>query len=99
VADALPAQVGHAHQVTARGAHLMVTVKANQPTLLKQLQTLPWAQVSLGHRTQQRGHGRPETRTLTAVTVDTPSRAGLPARRPSRAHHPHPIRHPYTDPF
>jgi predicted transposase YbfD/YdcC len=78
VADALHAQVGHAHQVTARGAHLMVTVKANQPTLLQQLQTLPWAQASIGHRTQERGHGRRETRTLKAVTVDTPRGLGFP---------------------
>ncbi len=78
VADALHAQVGHAHDVTARGAHLMVTVKANQPTLLQQLHTLPWAQVSVGHRTHDRGHGRRETRTLKAVTVDTPGGLGFP---------------------
>jgi hypothetical protein len=78
VADALHAQVGHAHNVTARGAHLMVTVKANQPTLLHRLQTLPWAQVSVGYRTHDRGHGRRETRTLKAVTVDTPGGLGFP---------------------
>jgi predicted transposase YbfD/YdcC len=78
VADALHAQVGHAHDVTARGAHLMVTVKANQPTLLHRLQNLPWSQVGVGHRTQERGHGRRETRTLKAVTVDTPGGLGFP---------------------
>ncbi len=78
VADALHAQVGHVNQVTARGAHLMVTVKANQPTLLQHLRTLPWAQIGVGHRTQERGHGRRETRTLKAVTVDTPGGLGFP---------------------
>ena len=78
VADALHAQVGHVNQVTTRGAHLMVTVKANQPTLLQHLRTLPWAQIGVGHRTQERGHGRRETRTLKAVTVDTPGGLGFP---------------------
>src|SRR5690606_37804026 len=41
IADALHAQVGHAHAVDACGGHLMVTVKANRPTLLHQLRTLP----------------------------------------------------------
>jgi hypothetical protein len=45
VADALHAQTAHAHEVAARGAHLMVTVKANRPTLHAQLKALPWADV------------------------------------------------------
>src|SRR5262249_12131596 len=78
VADALHAQTGHARYVTARGAHLMVTVKANQPTLLRRLRTLPWAQVGVGHQSHDRGHGRRETRTTKAVTVDTPGGLGFP---------------------
>jgi predicted transposase YbfD/YdcC len=78
VADALHAQVSHANDLHERGAHLMVTVKANQPTLLQQLKTLPWAQVSVGHRTRDRGHGRRETRTLKAVTVATPEGLHFP---------------------
>jgi predicted transposase YbfD/YdcC len=78
VADALHAQVGHVNHVAAHGADLMVTVKANQPTLLRHLKTLPWNQISVGHRTQERGHGRRETRTLKAVTVDTPGGLGFP---------------------
>ena len=78
IADALHAQVGHAHAVAARGGHLMVTVKANQPRLLHQLRTLPWAQVPVGHRTRSRGHGRAETRTVKAVTVQTPGGLGFP---------------------
>jgi predicted transposase YbfD/YdcC len=77
VADALHAQVGHAHAVTARDGHLMVTVKANQPTLFALLKRLPWAQVPVGHRTRSRGHGRWETRTVKALTVATPGGLGF----------------------
>lgn len=78
VADALHAQVTHATDLHERGAHLLVRVKGNQPTLHRQLKTLPWAQVSVGHRTSERGHGRRDTRTLKAVTVDTPQGLGFP---------------------
>jgi predicted transposase YbfD/YdcC len=78
VADALHARVGHTTDLHERGAHLMVTVKANQPTLLQRLKTLPWAQVGVGHRTSERGHVRRETRTLKAVTVDTHEGLGFP---------------------
>jgi predicted transposase YbfD/YdcC len=78
VADALHAQVGHAHAVHARGGQLMVTVKANQPTLHALLKQLPWAQVPVGHQTRSRGHGRRETRTVKALTVATPGGLGFP---------------------
>lgn len=61
-ADALPTQTGHPHGIACRGAHLLVQVKANQPTLFKQLKRLPWAQIPAGNRTRDRGHGRRETR-------------------------------------
>jgi predicted transposase YbfD/YdcC len=78
VADALHTQVAHADYLAARGAHLLVTAKANQPRLHRQLRALPWAQVSVGHRTREAGHGRRETRTLKAVTVATPGGLGFP---------------------
>lgn len=78
VADALHAQVGHAGTVAALGGHLYVTVKANQPTLLAQLKQLPWAQVPVGDRRRETGHGRHETRTVKAVTVRTPGGLGFP---------------------
>ena len=78
VADALHAQVGHVHHLTAQGAHLLIPIKANQPTAFRQVRNLPWAQVSVGHRTRERGHGRRETRTLKAVTVATPGGLGFP---------------------
>jgi len=78
IADALHTQTGHADEVTARRAHLMVQVKGNQPTLFKQLKRLPWAHVPVGDRTRERGHGRRETRTVKAVTVATPGGIGFP---------------------
>ncbi|HET9138761.1 ISAs1 family transposase [Actinophytocola sp.] len=78
VADALHAQVGHAHAVTARGGQLMVTIKANQPTLHALLKRLPWARVPVGHQSRERGHGRSETRTVKALTVLTPGGLGFP---------------------
>src|SRR6266487_1270106 len=78
VADALHAQTDHAEQVAARGGHLMVPVKGNQPTLCSQLKALPWAQVPVGDRRREVGHGRKETRTVKAVTVATPGGLGFP---------------------
>ena len=78
VADALHAQVDHATDLYQRDAHLMVRVKGNQPTVFHQLKTLPWAQVSVGYRSSERGHGRRETRTVKAVTAHTPDGLGLP---------------------
>jgi predicted transposase YbfD/YdcC len=78
VADALHAQTGHAHEVAARGAHLMVTVKANRPTLHAQLKAMPWADVPVGDRRRDHGHGRRETRTVKALTDHTPGALGFP---------------------
>jgi predicted transposase YbfD/YdcC len=78
IADALHTQTGHADEVTARQAHLLVQVKGNQPTLFKQLKRLPWAQIPVGDRTRDHGHGRRETRTVKAVTVHTPGGIGFP---------------------
>jgi predicted transposase YbfD/YdcC len=77
-ADALHTQTGHADEVTARHAHLLVQVKGNQPTLFKQLKRLPWAQIPVGDRTREHRRGRSETRTVKAVTVRTPGGIGFP---------------------
>jgi predicted transposase YbfD/YdcC len=77
-ADALHTQTGHADEIARRGAHLLVQVKANQPTLFRQLKRLPWAQIPAGNRTRDRGHGRRETRTVKAVTLATPGGIGFP---------------------
>jgi len=68
-ADALHAQREHATWLAERGAHYLVTVKGNQPGLLRQLRSLPWKQVPAGHVQDGRGHGRIERRIVKAVTV------------------------------
>ncbi|MEU4163461.1 ISAs1 family transposase [Actinoplanes sp. NPDC026670] len=78
VADAMHTQTGHAEQTTARGAHLLLHAKGNQPTLSAQLKKLPWAQIPVGDRTRDRGHGRKETRTVKAVTLHTPGGIAFP---------------------
>jgi predicted transposase YbfD/YdcC len=78
VADALHTQVGHANEIAARGAHLLIPAKGNQPRLFAQLKALPWAQIPIGHQTRQTGHGRRETRTVKAITVTTPGGIGFP---------------------
>jgi len=78
VADAMHTQVNHANEIAARGAHLLIPVKGNRPTLFTQLKTLPWTQIPIGHQTRDRGHGRRETRTVKAVTVTTPGGIGFP---------------------
>ena len=74
--DAMHAQTAHAEYLHARGAHLLVTVKGNQPTLHARLKALPWTDVPVGHTATGRGHGRIETRTLKVVTV--PAGLGFP---------------------
>jgi predicted transposase YbfD/YdcC len=72
-ADAMHAQTAHVEYLHARGAHLLVCVKGNQPTLLTQLKGLPWKAVPVGHTSTGRVHGRIEKRTLKVVTVTEPA--------------------------
>jgi len=59
----------HAAYLHGRGAHYLVTVKGNQPGLLRQLRSLPWKDVPPGHTGEGRGHGRAEKRVVKVVTV------------------------------
>lgn len=68
-ADALHAQTAHAEYLHGRGAHYVLTVKGNQPSLRKQLAALPWADVPVGHRETDNTHGRRVTRTYKVVTI------------------------------
>lgn len=70
-ADALHTQRGHVTYLTGRGAHYLLRVKANQPTLLRQLRALPRQQIPVTDRTRDKGHGRREERTvqLAAITA------------------------------
>ncbi len=68
-ADALHTQRAHVAYLAGRGAHYLLTVKANQPTLLRQLKALPWNDVPVADTTTDKAHGRQEQRTLKLTTV------------------------------
>jgi len=69
-ADALHAQRSHAgYLVTQRGAHYLLTVKRNQPSLHAQLAALPWRHVPVAHQAREKGHGRAERRTMKTTAV------------------------------
>jgi predicted transposase YbfD/YdcC len=69
-ADAMHAQRGHAEYLAAqRGAHYLITVKRNQPSLHAQLTALPWRQVPVADDARERGHGRAGRRTLKVTAV------------------------------
>ena len=91
VADALHTQLGHANEIAARGAHLLIPVKGNQPTLHAQITTLPWTQIPAGHQTRDRGHGRSETRTIKPSPCTLPAGSAFPTpNRPSGSPEPAP---------
>jgi predicted transposase YbfD/YdcC len=75
VADALHTQTGHARDVAARGAHLMIPAKANQPTPHNRLKSLPRNDIVIGDRTRA---AVAKPRTLKAVTVRAPGGLGFP---------------------
>jgi hypothetical protein len=69
-ADVLHAQRAHAEYLAGqRGAHYLITVKGNQPSLRAQLAGLPWRQIPAAHDTREKGHGRAERRTLKITAV------------------------------
>jgi predicted transposase YbfD/YdcC len=68
-ADALHCQREHVAYLAERGADWILTVKANQPRLHAQLAALPWRAVPEATRSDDRGHGRREIRTLKILTI------------------------------
>ncbi|MGS2619741.1 ISAs1 family transposase [Micromonospora sp. LZ34] len=70
-ADALHCQREHVDYLAERGAHWILTVKGNQPSLHSQLAGLPWRAVPDATRDTDRGHGRREIRTLKVLTLST----------------------------
>jgi predicted transposase YbfD/YdcC len=68
-ADALHCQRDHVTYLHGRGAHWVLTVKRNQPSLHAQLAALPWRAVPDGDRAKDRGHGRREVRTIKVLTL------------------------------
>jgi predicted transposase YbfD/YdcC len=85
-ADALHTQHRHADYLASRGAHYVLTVKGNQPSLHRQLPALPWTQIPTVERTCDKGHGRIESRTLKLAAV--PRRDRIPPRPPRHPAHP-----------
>jgi len=81
-ADALHTQRETArHLVAERHAHYVLTVKANQPTLLAACQRLlsgPVSDFAPEHVDFDRGHGRTEQRTTRIAPVTAESTIGLP---------------------
>lgn len=78
-ADAMHTQREHAQYLTGRGGHYVLIVKGNQPTLQLQLTSLPWTQIPVADWTEDKGHGRVESRTMKITAVD--SGIGFPHAR------------------
>jgi predicted transposase YbfD/YdcC len=69
-ADAMHTQHAHADWlVTQKDAAYLLLVKANQPSLHRQLTTLPWRNIPVLDYTRDRGHHRVELRRLQVTTV------------------------------
>lgn len=69
-ADALHTVAAHATYLLRRGAHYLIYVKGNRPTLLDQLAALPWDQVPLAHaQGPTHAHGREERRSVKVTDV------------------------------
>ena len=68
-ADALHTQREHAQYLHSRGAHYVLTVKANQPKLHDQLRALPWNRVRAGSKTRETANGREIERTVKCASV------------------------------
>ena len=68
-------QTGTAEWIRSRGAHYVLTVKANQKTLRKTLKKLPWKDVPAVSSVDT-GHGRRVRRTVQAV--EAPARVDFP---------------------
>jgi len=66
--DALHTQSDTAQAITGRHAGYVMTVKANMPTLYKQLKKLPWTAIPATSAVST-GHGRRARRTIRAVLV------------------------------
>ena len=82
---AMHTQTDTAKAILARQADYVMTVKANMPTLYRQLKKLPWAQVPAVSSVTE-DHGRRARRTIKAAGAGLDRVRG---RRPGRAAAPH----------
>ncbi|WP_406518174.1 ISAs1 family transposase [Streptomyces sp. NBC_00826] len=62
--DALHTQHAHGTYLRERRAHYLAIVKKEPPRAVCQSKSLPWANISLDHRTRDRAHHRDEIRRL-----------------------------------
>ena len=85
-ADALHTQRAHVAYLTGRGAHHLLTVKANQPTLLRQLRALPWKDIPVADVSTDKGPW--PTRAAHPQTRHGQRWNRLPARRAGASDHP-----------
>ncbi len=75
---------GHTVRAHARflceelGAHYVMTVKANTPTLFAALDALDWNAVPIGHHATETGHGRTERRTIQVTDAPDHVRSMFP---------------------
>ncbi|MDQ3990581.1 MAG: ISAs1 family transposase [Actinomycetota bacterium] len=60
------------------GAHYVMTVKTNTPTLFAALDALDWAEVPIGHQITETGHGRRERRTIQVLDAPDHIRSLFP---------------------
>ena len=68
--DAMHCQTGHATYLHGRGAGLLVGLKANQPTVLAQVEALPWGQIPAADtEVTPRLHGRTEKRVVQVTAI------------------------------
>lgn len=68
--DAMHTQTDTATAITSAGGAYVFTVKANTPTLHRQLKALPWKDVP-AHTGAVTSHGRRATRTIRSLTAPT----------------------------
>ena len=66
--DALHTQTDTATAIINAGGDYVFTVKANTPTMYRELKKLPWKDVP-AHTTTTSGHGRRVTRTIKVIDV------------------------------
>jgi predicted transposase YbfD/YdcC len=86
--DAMHTQIYTAALITGRGAHYVMTVKANMPTLYRRLKKLPWARIP-ATSTVTTDHGRRARRTIKIAEVpawiESRHPPAAPPRRPAPA--------------
>jgi predicted transposase YbfD/YdcC len=72
-ADALHTQRTHASYLREHGGNYVLIAKGNQPALFTALDDLPWTTIKVGHREENKGHGRRDIRVLKVIDLNDPT--------------------------